>query len=267
MRMIKWMLVLVLVVGLLPALLACGADGPSESPNAGRAASSPTAESGASTGEPTATATRESLPAPDSTSTETDRESLIALYDATDGPNWTNNDNWLSDKPLGEWYGVDTDAGRVVGLVLSENGLNGELPAELGQLSYLDWLDLYTNQLSGNIPTELGRLSSLVGLVLDDNQLSGEIPAELGQLSYLEHLRLDSNNLTGAIPSELGQLSYLDYLDLADNDLSGAIPAELGQLSLLTGLYLADNELSGCVPGAIRNVKENDFKELGLPFC
>ena len=206
-------------------------------------------------------------PAPGSTSAETDREALVALYNATDGPNWMNNDNWLSDRPLDEWYGVDTEAGRVVLLELSENGLNGEIPAELGQLSDLAWLDLYTNQLSGDIPPELGQLSYLVGLALNDNQLTGAIPPELGQLSYLEHLRLDSNDLTGAIPANLGQLSNLDYLDLADNDLSGEIPAELGQLSLLTGLYLTGNDLSGCVTGALRDVDENDLDELGLPSC
>ena len=226
--------------------------------------SAPTA---AATPEPTATAPRESAPAPDATSAETDRQALVALYNATDGPNWTNNGNWLSDRPLGEWYGVETDGGRVVALMLSENGLNGEIPAELGQLADLFWLDLFTNRLSGNIPRELGRLSYLIGLVLNDNQLTGAIPAELGQLPDLEHLRLDSNNLTGSIPPELGQLSNLDYLDLADNDLSGAIPAELGQLSLLTGLYLAGNDLSGCVPAELSDVDEHDLDDLDLPSC
>ena len=48
-----------------------------------------------------------------------DRDILIALYETTDGPNWLNSDNWLTDAPLGEWYGVDTDAsGRVVRLDL-----------------------------------------------------------------------------------------------------------------------------------------------------
>ena len=30
----------------------------------------------------------------------------MALYDATAGPNWANSDNWLTDNPLGESYGV-----------------------------------------------------------------------------------------------------------------------------------------------------------------
>ena len=43
-----------------------------------------------------------------------DRGVLIALYNATDGANWTDKTNWNSDKPIGEWYGVTTDDdGRV----------------------------------------------------------------------------------------------------------------------------------------------------------
>ena len=50
-----------------------------------------------------------------------DRAALAALYNATDGANWRNNTNWRSDKPLGEWYGVTTDAqGRVTDLELQE---------------------------------------------------------------------------------------------------------------------------------------------------
>ena len=37
-----------------------------------------------------------------------DRDVLVALYNATDGPNWRFKTNWLSDAPLREWYGVST---------------------------------------------------------------------------------------------------------------------------------------------------------------
>ena len=37
--------------------------------------------------------------------------------------------------------------------------------------------------MTGEIPAELGNLSNLEWLRLDDNQLTGEIPAELGNLS------------------------------------------------------------------------------------
>ena len=81
---------------------------------------------------------------PHSTSTPTipqgltDREVLIALYEATDGPNWTNNTNWLTNKPLGEWYNVTTNANNsVIGLSLTNNYLTGEIPPELSDLSKL----------------------------------------------------------------------------------------------------------------------------------
>lgn len=47
-----------------------------------------------------------------------DRDVLVALYHATDGPNWTNNTNWLTDARLGYRHGVEIDgASRVVRLV------------------------------------------------------------------------------------------------------------------------------------------------------
>ena len=50
-----------------------------------------------------------------------DRTVLIELYSATDGANWTNNTNWLSDRPIREWHGVTNDAnGRVTGLYLPQ---------------------------------------------------------------------------------------------------------------------------------------------------
>ncbi|MCE2456163.1 MAG: hypothetical protein J4G12_10205 [Gemmatimonadetes bacterium] len=37
-----------------------------------------------------------------------DDAGLVALYEATDGPNWAKKDNWLTDAPLGDWFGVRT---------------------------------------------------------------------------------------------------------------------------------------------------------------
>ncbi|CAN0343564.1 unnamed protein product, partial [Scytosiphon promiscuus] len=56
----------------------------------------------------------------------TDRDALVALYHATDGPNWKNSSNWNSDADLSEWHGVILNGqGRVVGLSLSFNQLRG----------------------------------------------------------------------------------------------------------------------------------------------
>ena len=63
------------------------------------------------------------------------REALVALYNATDGPNWRNNTNWLSTKSLSTWYGVTVSNWEVTGLNLSGNKLSGTIPSELASLS------------------------------------------------------------------------------------------------------------------------------------
>ena len=66
---------------------------------------------------------------------EVDRKALVAFYHATGGETWRDNTNWLTDKPIGTWYGVDTDTtGRVDWLDLSGNQLSGEIPARVGQI-------------------------------------------------------------------------------------------------------------------------------------
>ena len=139
---------------------------------------------------------------------------LVELYNATDGANWTNNTNWLSDRPIREWHGVINDAdGRVSDLFLSSNQLTGEIPKELGNLSNLqESVPLHANQLTGEIPMELGDLSNLQRLILSSNQLTGEIPAELGNLSNLTLLLLNNNQLTGELPQSLTGLTMLARL-------------------------------------------------------
>ena len=178
-----------------------------------------------------------------------DREVLVKLYDALDGENWTNNTNWLTERPIREWYGVTNDAsGRVTGLSLDGKELTGELPADLGSLSNLQRLELGNNKLTGEIPTELGSLPNLQRLELGNNKLTGEIPTELGDLGNLEILLLGSNQFTGEIPRELASLSNLKTLVIKINQLTGEIPKELGNLSNLETLALMANRLTGEIP-------------------
>ena len=142
----------------------------------------------------------------------TDRAALVTLYNTTDGPNWTNRTNWLSDEPLEHWYGVTTDDdGRVTQLLLRENNLNGPIPAAVGSLTGLVRLDFQGNQLSGSIPGSLGNLSNLEQLRLYDNQLSGSVPTWLGNLSNLRLIRLGGNSLTGCIPDSLQPVADNDF--------------------------------------------------------
>ena len=190
--------------------------------------------------------------APEGTSV---RAALVTLYKATDGPNWNRNDNWLSDAPLGEWYGVTTDdQGRVIELILSQNQLSGEVPAQIGRLTDVQWLSLWGNQLQGEIPSTIGSLDNVHTLSLWANQFRGSIPAELGDMASLEWVALGINQLTGTIPAELGNLANLTHMDFTLNRLSGAIPAELGNLTNLVWLGFWANQLSGEIPPELGNL-------------
>ena len=124
----------VLALALTAALAACGSDEPSGVTGPDRTASTPVSGDAPTATDAPAAATAPTL---GPTSAETDREALVALYNAMDGGNWNESANWLSDAPLGEWEGVTTDGdGRVIRLYLSGYRLIGEIPAELGSWRY-----------------------------------------------------------------------------------------------------------------------------------
>ncbi len=179
-----------------------------------------------------------------------DREVLEAVYEILSGPQWAKSDNWLTDRPLGEWHGVTTNAeGRVTGLDLVNNRISGRIPYEIANLSALKTLRLgHSSRLAGTIPPELGELSNLEFLFLHASSLEGTIPAELGALTNLRNLRMSRSRLEGPIPAELGRLHNLESLNLAQNQLSEAIPGEFGGLAKLVQLHLDDNELTGPIP-------------------
>ena len=150
----------------------------------------------------------------------TDRAALVALYEATGGSGWTDDTHWLSERPIGEWFGVGTDvSGRVIDLHLDENGLTGRIPPQLAHLSRLQYLYLDGNRLTGAIPAELSNLSDLRAIDLANNRLTGPIPRELGRLSNLETLSLYRNRLTGPIPQELRNLPGLRSLITFETEL------------------------------------------------
>ena len=199
----------------------------------------------------------------------------MALYNATDGPNWKDNTNWLSDRPLGDWYGVTTDSnGHVTELDLGFNRLTGIIPPELGNVFKLQKLDLSGSELTGPIPAELGNLSNLLDLDLSYNAqfqstppykvggLTGPIPTQLGDLTNLERLNLGGNQLTGFIPEQLGSLSNLQELDLSYNLLTGTIPAQLGDLPNLDQLRLPGNQLTGTIPAQLASLYSLEWLNL-----
>ncbi len=194
-----------------------------------------------------------------------DRAALVALYNSTAGDNWSNNTNWNSNEPLGDWHGVTTDSsGRVTNVDLPTNNLCGTIPPELGNLSSLTGLDLHNNFLQGTIPSELGKLSNLKaldlgGATLEDPKaglgLRGSIPPELGNLTRLETLDLHWNGLSGQLPYSFTGLSALEYLNFDRNSgLCAPLDSDFQawiqnvDIGLGTGLNPGDN----CEPATIQ---------------
>lgn len=146
-----------------------------------------------------------------------EREALIALYNATDGDNWNRNENWKTGgifSPPGTentWAGVTCNAinTTIIRISLTSNNLNGVIPGEIGHFSNLDSLNLTHNPLSGSLPPEIGNLTNLRILRCYRNQLTGHIPPELGNCTNLEVLQIFETQISGTIPPELGNLSNL----------------------------------------------------------
>lgn len=78
-----------------------------------------------------------------------ERDALIDFYNSTNGDSWADNSGWKTE-PLhtdgfampgaeGDWYGVVVEEvdllDHVVELMLSNNNLNGSIPASIGNLT------------------------------------------------------------------------------------------------------------------------------------
>ena len=169
-----------------------------------------------------------------------DSLALVALYNATDGPNWTNTWNLL--QPIDEWWGVKQNTqGCVDTLDLSSNNMKGVLPSNLGYLINLKRLILSFNNISGIIPESIGNLILLEELAIGHNQLSGSIPSAVGALLELKTLSLNKNELSGKIPEEIGNLKKLKSLFIQQNNLSGFLTSKIWELAQLDNLNLSNN--------------------------
>ena len=234
-----------------------------------------------------------------------DRAALVRLYQATDGPNWTNADNWLTDAEIGTWHGVGADAEeRVVRLHLDRNGLRGTLPADLGDLGKLQRLDLAGNELSGAFPRSLVNLGLLHTLIVSPRHVAGnadlcapgttEFVTWLRGVAYfdghycgepdaavLEHLYgtaggPDWTNSGGWLETPvLGEwygvtadsTGRVLTLDLSGNGLSGQLRGDWAGLANLTRLRLADNRLYGRIPPSLARLPLVELNYSATELC
>ena len=142
-----------------------------------------------------------------------DREILIKFYHDTGGDNWERNDNWCSEKPIDEWYGVDVDDnGRVWKISLGPNSLKGK--GTLSGCTALTRLSCWDNQLTS---LDVSGCTALVILSCQCNQLTS---LDVSGCTALERLDCYINQLTSL---DVSGCTALWYLDCRDNQLTQEI--------------------------------------------
>ena len=187
-----------------------------------------------------------------------DRDALIAFYNATDGPNWTDNTNWCSDEPLDTWYGITTDSeGRVTRISLANNGLSGATGNTLAPLTALTTLLCSNNNLSN---LDLSNNTALTHLYCENNSLSD---LDLSNNTALRYLYCENNNLSELDLSGNTALTLLSCYSnsLSELDLSGNVA--------LTDLHcsynnLSELDLSGNTALASLDCGSNNLSDLDL---
>ncbi|GER40613.1 leucine-rich repeat protein kinase family protein [Striga asiatica] len=136
----------------------------------------------------------------------TEVEALYAFRQALSDPDGNLN-SWDSTlvNPCTCFHVTCDGSSNVIRIDLGNMGLSGPLVPELGNLTNLQYLEVYMNKINGTIPSELGQLTQLVSLDLYDNELTGDFPQELANLkNTLKFLRLNDNTgLSGTLPDDL----------------------------------------------------------------
>jgi len=128
---------------------------------------------------------------------QSEADALIALYNATNGPSWTNHTNWLIDTTVGNWFGITVAGGHVIQCMLSLNNLAGSIPAGnwIGLLPSLLLLQLQRNgALTGDIGGWV--LPALNQLQIYSTSVSGDISSWVIPASLL-YLRLYTTSISG----------------------------------------------------------------------
>ena len=193
------------------------------------------------------------------TETALEREALVALYNAMDGPHWVNSTNWCSDKPLSEWYGVYMNGGRVTDLILEFNGLNGALPTELSNLKSLRYLNLEEKEGRISNMEALFGLSALESLTFGIGEGFSDyevyksrmfsVPSGIGNLKKLKYVYLTGIN--DDLPEDFFELDGLEQIYLRHFNTGRPLQSGFGKLKNLRVLSincLSDEAIPGSNP-------------------
>ena len=167
---------------------------------------------------------------------------LLELQDRTKGHQWKHK--WDRNIPMSQWHGVTIKNGKLVGLDLSNNNLQGRIPLTIGNLKHLEYLNLSNNNIKGKMPRLFRKLKDLKTMNFAGNQLKGKLPRTIFRLQNLRELDVANNNLEGELPATLITLSKLTTLAVANNDFEGTMPQGMERMRGLKRLYIGNNQFT-----------------------
>jgi len=147
----------------------------------------------------------------------------------------TNNCGECDENSEVVLWGQNYSVENTFNLNLSNSGLTGSIPPEIGCLSNLQKLELQNNQLTGSIPSEIGNLTNLTRLWLYDNELTGEIPDSICSLVENNcNINISNNQLCPPYPS-----CIVDYVGEQDTTNCGQVSIIDETLPMAYNLYNA----------------------------
>eukprot|EP00984_Skeletonema_dohrnii_P032979 scaffold28207_cov88-Skeletonema_dohrnii-CCMP3373.AAC.1 len=210
---------------------------------------------------------------------EFERASLEAIYNETDGENWTNSAGWMNETDHCNWHGITCDSDSfVISIDLRDNNLAGQLPIytgnefdeseswymyifskdSLANLYNLKTLDLADNKLTGTIEYRpLYNLHSLTHFDVSGNQLSGDVDALV--TSALKYVDFSNNNFTSMSRFEKykGSFQTLRFCDVSNNaiqndasDILESIPPNIERF------FASNNRINGNLPESINSLPQ-----------
>lgn len=182
---------------------------------------------------------------------ESDWNSLKALYNATDGPNWNKTID-LSDvkkaRQLIENNLAAFSKGRIVQLNLSNLGLVGEVPVDGVRFTALQSLDVSNNNLYGNIGSFVEPMTSLTTLNIANNGFSDLYPPLSPMLTnvtlgrQVDVSRTISVNLKDSDKDNVvAQIPRIYLYSVAHRDYNGDVSARITAPDNWEGSFLLSN--------------------------
>lgn len=120
---------------------------------------------------------------------ELEREYFTQLYNECGGTDWTVKENWLTEKPIGDWDGIfaDSVSGSVYRIDFTGFGIRGEMP-----------------KLNGRLP-------NLEDVVVKQNYIT-KLPDDLDNIWFLNA----TSNLLTSVPI----MPNIQFAKLSDNDIT-----------------------------------------------